>query len=215
LRSFHARRGRLGDRRTAAIERLWPDYGIEPSGEQLDLGQTFGAPVVLEIGFGMGDATVEMAGSDPATGVLACDVHDAGVAHLLLAVEEQGLENVRVCHGDAFELLRQRVPEGSLAGVRIFFPDPWPKARHRKRRLIQPPFVALLASRLGAGGFVHCATDWPDYAEQMLAVLSDEPLLRNAHEGFAPTAGDRATTRYERRGLAKGHSITDLVFIRA
>lgn len=216
VRSYHARRGRLRVERATALKELMPRYGVAPHGDPLDLAELFGTdtPVVLEIGSGMGDATAAMALADSETGILACEVHDAGVANLLQTLAAEGLENVRVLHGDAVELLHQRVPAGALAGVRVFFPDPWHKARHRKRRLIQPAFASLVSSRLSPGGYLHCATDWSDYANQMLEVLSAEPRLRNIHEGFAPDTRDRPVTRYEQRGIGKGHQIYDLVFTR-
>ncbi len=172
-----------------------------------------GRPVVLEIGFGLGHATVEMARAEPGTGIVAVDVHTPGVARLLLEVEQHGLDNVRVVHDDAVELLRERVAESSLAAIRIFFPDPWPKARHHKRRIVRPDLVRLMASRLRPGGVMHCATDWAPYAEVMLEVLTAEPLLRNAYDGPAPRL-ERPLTKFERAGIERGHEVTDLVFVR-
>jgi tRNA (guanine-N7-)-methyltransferase len=184
-----------------------------PAG-RLDVATLFGGrPVVLEIGFGLGDATVEMARADPATGIVAVDVHTPGVARLLLAVAEHRLDNVRVVHDDAVELLRQRVDESSLAAIRVFFPDPWPKARHHKRRIVRPDLVRLMASRLRPGGVIHVATDWAPYAEVMLEVLGAEPLLRNAYDGLAPRL-ERPMTKFERAGLEQGHEVADLVFVR-
>jgi len=192
-------------------------------GQMLDLPALFGAgvPVVLEIGFGMGEATLAMAQQRPDSGILAIDVHTPGVGQLLAGISDAGLTNVRVMHQDAVEVVHDMVAPDSLAGVRIFFPDPWPKARHHKRRLIQPPFVSLLCTRLQLGGFVHCATDWSPYAEQMLAVLSAEPGLtgtsassRGIDEPAAERPHARPLTRFERRGLARGHPVVDLVFTR-
>jgi tRNA (guanine-N7-)-methyltransferase len=204
---------------TAAQARGFEQWGerylLPVDGRPLDLGQHFGGrPVVLEIGFGMGEATAELAAGDPATGVLAVDVHTPGVGNLLAAVGDGGLDQVRVMQGDAVEVVRDMLAPAVLHGVRIFFPDPWPKSRHHKRRLVQGPFVRLLADRLAPSGFVHCATDWPPYAEQMLEVLSAEPLLTNCFEGFAPRPDDRPLTRFERRGLRHGHPVADLVFAR-
>ncbi len=216
VRSFHPRRGRLTPTQRDALERLWPRYGIDVDCRPLDLAARFGpgVPVVLEIGPGMGEATAALAAAQPQVGVLAVDVHTPGLGQLLHYVERDRLPNVRVARGDAVEVLRDMLGPGSLSGVRVFFPDPWPKTRHHKRRLVQPGFAALVAGRLAAGGFVHCATDWPPYAAQMLAVLSAQPLLRNDHPGPAPRPPDRPLTRYERVGLAQGRPVTDLCFTR-
>jgi tRNA (guanine-N7-)-methyltransferase len=216
IRSFHPRRSRMTQRSADAIERLWPLFGIDVVDQPLDLSKTFGAgvPVVLEIGSGMGEAAAAIAAADPNAGVLAIDVHTPGLGSLLARVEDAGLTNVRVAQGDAVDLLRDMLAPGSLSGVRIFFPDPWPKARHHKRRLVQPRFIELLVSRVAVGGFVHCATDWADYGQQMLTVLSAEPALVNCHEGFAPRPMSRPYTRFERAGLAKGHQVVDLMFRR-
>jgi tRNA (guanine-N7-)-methyltransferase len=195
-----------------AVARLLPRYGL-PAGP-LDPGSLFGGrPVAMEIGFGLGHATLEMAQEDPGTGIVAVDVHTPGVSRLLSAVDELGLDNVRVVHDDAVDLLRTRVPEGSLDAIRIFFPDPWPKARHHKRRIVRPDLVALMASRLRPGGVLHTATDWVPYAESMLEVLTAEPSLRNAYDGTAPRL-ERPMTKFERQGLEAGHEVTDLVFVR-
>ncbi len=216
VRSYHARNGRMTPGRHAAITQLAPRFSVAPNGTPLDLGALFGAgtPVVLEIGFGMGDATAQMAAAEPDVGVLATEVHQAGVSKLLTLVDTIGLTNLRVVYGDAVPFVEERIPPGSLAGVRIFFPDPWRKVRHHKRRLVQPAFVALLASRLVPGGFVHCATDWADYAAKMLTTLSAEPLLVNTHDGYAPRPASRPVTPYERRGVERGHDIVDLLFTR-
>lgn len=215
VRTFHPRRGRVTPSQARALETQADPFLLPVDGRPLDLGALYrGLPVVLEIGFGMGEATADLATRDASLGVLAVDVHTPGVGQLLGLVGERGLDHVRVMQGDAVEVVRDMLPLGSLAGVRIFFPDPWPKARHHKRRLVQPPFVALLATRLVPGGFVHCATDWPDYGEQMLRVLTAEPLLVNDVDGYAPRPADRPLTRFERRGLARGHPVVDLVFRR-
>jgi tRNA (guanine-N7-)-methyltransferase len=197
---------------TDAVARLLPRYGL-PEGV-LDAATLFGGrPVALEIGFGLGHATLEMAQADPGTGIVAVDVHTPGVARLLAAVDDLGLDNVRVVHDDAVELMRTRVPEGSLDAIRIFFPDPWPKARHHKRRIVRPDLVALMSSRLRVGGVLHTATDWVPYAESMLEVLDAEPSLRNRYAGAAPRL-ERPMTKFERQGLELGHEVTDLVFER-
>lgn len=212
IRTFHPRRGRVTTTQTEALRTLLPRYAV-PEG-RLDASTLFGGrPVVLEIGFGLGHATVEMAQADPGTGIIAADVHTPGVGRLLGEIEAHGLDNVRVLHGDAVELLRERVDDGALAGVRAFFPDPWPKARHHKRRLVRPDLVSLIASRLRTDGVLHVATDWEPYAEAMLEVLDAEPLLRNAYERWAPRL-ERPLTKFERAGLEKGHEVRDLVYER-
>nr|WP_234347779.1 tRNA (guanosine(46)-N7)-methyltransferase TrmB [Streptomyces specialis] len=216
IRSFQPRRSRVTSAQRDALLRLWSRWGLEIDGrERLDLGALFdGLPVVLEIGFGMGEATAEMAAADPGTGILATDVHTPGQGNLLRLAEQRGLTNVRVANGDAVILLREMIAPGALAGVRVFFPDPWPKKRHHKRRLVQPEFVELVASRLAPGGFLHCATDWEPYAEWMLEVLSAGSSFTNTADGggFARRPADRPLTRFERQGLAKGHVVRDLVF---
>lgn len=218
IRTFHPRRGRLSGRHLDALDRLWPTYGLvvpETPEALVDLSTLFGrrAPVVLEIGFGMGDATVAMAAADSGRDYLAVEVHTPGIANLLAVIERRALTNIRVARGDAIELLRC-LPDASLDGIHAFFPDPWPKARHHKRRLIQPAHAALLRSRLTPGGTLHCATDWSDYAEQMRQTLTDDPGLVNGFAGYAPRPDHRPMTKFERRGLAAGHPIFDLVFHR-
>ncbi len=206
----------MSDVHHEALATLVGRWGLEPAGPLLDLPAVFGreGPVVLDIGCGMGESARAQAAADPATSVVAVDVHTRGIATLLRHVEEDGLDNVRVVLGDAVELLEQRIGHASLTGARIYFPDPWPKARHRKRRLVQPDFVALLVDRLAPGGFVHCATDDMDYAHQMLEVLGAEPRLQNPFGGFAPRpipgAVQRPVTKYERRARRLGHSVRDV-----
>ena len=182
----------------------------------LDFDAAFGrrAPRVVEIGFGMGDATAQIAQGRSDTDFLGIEVHPPGVGALLQRIEERGLPNLRIVQHDAVEVLEQMVAPGALSGVHVFFPDPWHKKRHNKRRLIQPAFVALLASRLDSGGYLHCATDWQPYAEQMLEVLSAEPALRNRFDGYAPRPDYRPLTKFENRGLQLGHGVWDLVFER-
>jgi tRNA (guanine-N7-)-methyltransferase len=212
IRTFHARRGRISAAQAEAVRTLLPVHGV-PDGV-LDVDALFdGRPVVVEIGFGLGDATVEMAEADPGTGIVAVDVHTPGVARLLLALEPRGIRNVRVVHGDAVLLLRDQVPPDSLGGVRAFFPDPWPKARHHKRRLIRADLVALIASRLRPEGVLHVATDWAPYAESMREVLDAEPALRSCYAGPAPRL-ERPLTKFEVQGLEKGHEVVDLVYAR-
>ncbi|SHL19237.1 tRNA (guanosine(46)-N7)-methyltransferase TrmB [Actinacidiphila paucisporea] len=219
IRSFHARRGRITQAQAAAIDRHWDMWGVELDGSPLDLAALYGSaamPVVLEIGFGMGDATAQMAAAEPATGILAVDVHTPGQGNLLALADRAGLTNVRVANGDAVVLLRDMLAPASLSGLRVYFPDPWPKAKHHKRRLIQPSFLALVTPLLRPGAVVHCATDWEPYAEQMLDVLSAATGLANAHPatGFAPRPDFRPMTKFERQGLAKGHVVRDLLFTR-
>lgn len=216
VRSFVMRRGHLSDGQKRAYDNLLPTWGIPYRNGPLDFAEAFGrqAPVVLEIGFGMGDSTAQIAAASPGTDFLCIEVYTPGVGSLLRRIDEQGLANIRIIQHDAVEVLRDMIRPDSLAGVHVFFPDPWPKTRHHKRRLIQPAFVAQLASRIAPGGYLHCATDWEDYAIQMLDVLSAEPLLRNTVDGFAARPEHRPPTKFERRGLRLGHGVRDLVFTR-
>ncbi len=218
VRTFHPRRGRMGARHAEALAALWPRFGLAVRDDDrtpVDPVALFGraAPVVLEIGFGMGDATAAMAAADPDRDYLAVEVHTPGVAALLALVGEHGLTNVRVAHGDALTLVARLAP-GSLDAVHVFFPDPWPKARHHKRRLVQPEHVAALARRLRPGGVLHCATDWPHYAAAMAETLDAEPLLRRRAgvEGVRPA--HRPVTKFERRAVAAGRPVTDLIYQR-
>ncbi|MFJ3986005.1 tRNA (guanosine(46)-N7)-methyltransferase TrmB [Streptomyces fungicidicus] len=219
IRSFQPRRSRVTAGQADALQRLWPAWGFDIDGSRrLDLAEFFGNgnPVVLEIGFGMGEATAAMAAADPATNILAVDVHTPGQGNLLNLADQRGLTNVRVGNGDAIILLREMLAPGSLGGLRVYFPDPWPKKRHHKRRLIQPEFLTLAATRLAPGAVLHCATDWEPYAEQMLEVLTAHPGFENtqADGGFAPRPGFRPRTRFEGQGLEKGHVVNDLLFRR-
>ncbi|MEV0262966.1 tRNA (guanosine(46)-N7)-methyltransferase TrmB [Streptomyces sp. NPDC050617] len=220
IRSFQPRRSRVTAGQGDALRRLWPKWGLDIDGlRELDLGELFGdpeLPVVLEIGFGMGEATARMAAADPGTGILACDVHTPGQGNLLSLAERGGLSNVRVANGDAIILLREMLVPDALAGMRVYFPDPWPKKRHHKRRLIQPEFLALAATRLAPGAVLHCATDWEPYAEQMLEVLDADPHFENVEPGggYAPRPEYRPLTRFEGQGLDKGHVVHDLLFRR-
>ncbi|UCM91810.1 tRNA (guanosine(46)-N7)-methyltransferase TrmB [Streptomyces marincola] len=220
IRSFQPRRSRVTHAQREALLRWWPRRGLEvDGGSRIDPAELFGGlPVVLEIGFGMGEATAEMAAADPGTGILAVDVHTPGQGNLLRLAEEAALTNVRVANGDAMILLREMLPPAALAGVRVFFPDPWPKKRHHKRRLVQPEFVELAASRMAPGAVLHCATDWEPYAHWMREVLDASPSFVNAApggpDGFAPRPQDRPRTRFERQGIAKGHVVRDLRYRR-
>jgi tRNA (guanine-N7-)-methyltransferase len=218
IRSFQPRRSRVTAGQADALQRLWPKWGLDIDGHPLDLRDLFGDdhPVVLEIGFGMGEATAQMAAADPATNVLAVDVHTPGQGNLLNLADHNGLSNIRVANGDAIILLREMLAPDSLDGLRVYFPDPWPKKRHHKRRLIQPDFLTLAATRLRPGALLHCATDWEPYAEQMLDVLTAHPGFENtqADGGFAPRPDFRPLTRFEGQGLDKGHVVNDLLFRR-
>jgi tRNA (guanine-N7-)-methyltransferase len=216
IKSYVLRAGRMGTGQQRALDELAPRYvlGFEP--RPLNAAKVFGrrAPLVVEIGFGMGQATAAIAQADPDSDYLGIEVHAPGVGALLQRIDEQRLTNVRIVQHDAVEVLTAMIAPQSLAGLHVFFPDPWPKKRHWKRRLIQPPFVALAASRLATGGTLHCATDWQPYAEQMLEVLSAEPLMVNTADGYAPRPAHRPETKFERRGTALGHGVWDLVFRR-
>ena len=216
IRSFVVRAGRMGTGQQKALDTLGPQFVLTYAATPLDPQQVFGrqAPWVLEIGFGMGDATAAMALASPYKNFLGVEVHTPGVGALLKHIGEKSLTNLRIIQHDAVEVLSHMIPPGSLAAVHIFFPDPWHKKRHHKRRLIQPPFVQLVASRLAPQGIFHCATDWEPYAQQMLEVLQAEPSLRNTVEGFAPRPEVLPLTKFENRGLKLGHGVWDLVFQR-
>ena len=200
-----------------AIETLWPRYGVEHGPALLDFERTFGrrAPVVLEIGFGMGETTAAIADARRDTDFIGVEVHGPGVGALLARLDAACLSNVRVVRHDAVEVVADMIAPDSLAGVHVFFPDPWPKKRHHKRRLLQPAFVHALAGRLAPGGCFHAATDWEDYAHEMLVAFAAEPLLRNTAEGFAPRPATRPLTKFEARGQRLGHAVFDLLFRRA
>lgn len=218
IRSFVLRQGRMTPAQQRAFDAHWARYGLDYTGRPRDLAATYGrvAPVVLEIGFGNGEQLHAAARADPATDFLGIEVHGPGVGRLLNAAAADGLANLRVMRHDAVEVLRDEIGEGALAQLRVWFPDPWHKTRHHKRRLIQPAFTALAASRLARGGVLHLATDWQDYATHMLAVLDACPALRNtAGPGqYAPCPPWRSETRFERRGRRLGHGVWDLVHVR-
>jgi len=217
IKSFVLRQGRISNAQQRSYDALLPRYGIPYSEAQLNLDEAFGrsAPKILEIGFGMGEATAHIASHHPQNDYLCVEVHTPGVGSLLKQVEELGLSNIRIVQHDAVEVLRHMLAPASLDGVHIFFPDPWHKKRHNKRRLIQPELVALLCERLKPGGYVHMATDWQDYAEQVLAVFSAEPRLVNTAESYAPRPEYRPATKFEQRGLRLGHGVWDIVFRRS
>lgn len=220
LRTFHPRRSPLSRDRQDALARLWPTLGFSvhdesapypSSGGLLDPVALFGrdAPLVVEIGSGMGETTAAMAAADAGRDYLAIEAHLPGIAHLLGLIDTLGLTNVRVAHGDALELLRRAIAPDSLDAVHVYFPDPWPKARHHKRRIIQPSHVELLRSRLRVGGTLHCATDWLEYAEQMRDVLAADPGLSSS--GLVPRPDHRPVTKFEQRGLDLGHPVHDVI----
>jgi tRNA (guanine-N7-)-methyltransferase len=217
IRSFVRRTGRLTPSQQRALTELWPQYGVDFKAALLDFDALFSrhAPRVLEIGFGNGDTLVQQATADPALDFIGIEVHEPGVGHCMLKARDAGISNLRIVRHDAIEVLEQQIPPQSLRRVNIYFPDPWPKKRHHKRRLIQPTFLKLLHSRLESGGALHIATDWANYAEHIDEVLADSPLFtcdeRRDHDGEQPL--DRPSTKFELRGLRKGHRITDWRYI--
>ncbi len=216
IRSFVRRAGRMGPGQQRALDELGPRFVLPFRRETLDFAATFGraAPTMLEIGFGMGDATAQIAAALPQTDFIGIEVHAPGVGALLKRIGEMGLTNLKLVQHDAVEVLESMIPPQSLAGVHIYFPDPWHKKRHHKRRLIQPGWVQQLVTRLAPDGYLHCATDWQPYAEQMLEVLSAETALVNTAEGFALRPAWRPQTKFESRGLKLGHGVWDLLFRR-
>lgn len=219
IRSFVRREGRLTPGQQRAFTRGWPDWGIEYRPVPLDLGQVFGKaqPVFLEIGFGNGEALVEMAGRHPERHYLGIEVHRPGVGHLLLRLEETGCTNVRIIQHDAVEVLDRMLPDQSLAGVYLFFPDPWHKKRHHKRRILQPRLLDRLARVLIPGGLFHVATDWEDYARHMMTVLGKDATRFENTAGpgrFATRPDERPQTKFEQRGRRLGHQVRDLIFRR-
>jgi len=216
IRSFVVRAGRMGPGQVRALAELGPRFVLPFAAQRADFDAAFGrnAPRVLEIGFGMGDATAAIAQALPGTDFIGVEVHTPGVGALLKRIGEMNLSNLRLIQHDAVEVLEHMIAPDSLAGVHVFFPDPWHKKKHNKRRLIQPEFVHRLVDRIAPGGYLHCATDWQPYAEQMLEVLSAEPLLRNTAAGYAPKPDYRPLTKFENRGLKLGHGVWDLVFSR-
>jgi tRNA (guanine-N7-)-methyltransferase len=216
VRTFVLRQGRMSPAQQRALDELLPRLGVAFAPKALDFDHLFGrhAPTILEIGFGMGETTAEIAKARPDDNFLGVEVHGPGVGGLLKRVDALGLTNVRVIRHDAVEVLAAMIATASLAGIHVFFPDPWPKKRHHKRRLLKPVFVHELALRLTPGGYLHAATDWEDYADEMLAVLSAEPLLVNTVAGFAARPAYRPLTKFETRGLRLGHRVRDVIFRR-
>lgn len=217
IRSFVLRQGRLTKGQERALETGWPLFGVDYTPQTLNLAQLFqrdDAPRILEIGFGMGESTAKIAQTLPERDFLAVEVHTPGVGSLLKLIQEQSIGNIRIIQHDAVEVLHNMLPEQSLDGVHIFFPDPWHKKRHHKRRLIQAEFVKLLCSRLKVGAYMHVATDWQEYAEWVLEVLNAEPLLKNTAADYAEKPSYRPLTKFENRGIKLGHGVWDLVFMK-
>jgi tRNA (guanine-N7-)-methyltransferase len=216
IRSFVLRTGRMGSGQQKALDELGPRFVLPYAPEKLDLDVLFqrAADTILEIGFGMGGATAEIASAQPENNYLGIEVHTPGVGALLKQIGERNLTNLRIIQHDAVEVLQQMITDASLTGIHIYFPDPWHKSRHHKRRLIQPAFVATLVEKLKTGGYLHLATDWENYAEQMLEVLSAEGQLINTAANYAVRPAYRPLTKFEQRGLRLGHGVWDLVFRR-
>ncbi len=224
VRSFVVRAGRMGSGQARALATLGPKFmvpfqkSLNPGmGSPADTSHWFGraAPLIIEIGFGMGQATANFAQTNPTLNVLGIEVHPPGVGALLQLLEQQAIPNVRIIQHDAVEVLQESVAPDSVAGIHCFFPDPWHKKRHHKRRLIQPAWVALLASRLKPGGYIHLATDWKPYAQQMLQVLNDQPLLiSQSPGGYVARPASRPITKFEQRGLNLGHGVWDLLYVK-
>ncbi len=216
IKSFVLRQGRVTKAQEEALTNLWPVFGIEPSDTPLDFPTLFGrvAPVTLEIGFGNGDSLAQMAAAAPERDFIGIEVHTPGVGHLLKLIGDMGLQNVRVMNTDAVEILRQRIPAHSLDRVQLFFPDPWHKKKHHKRRIVQLPFVSLLASRLQTGGVFHMVTDWENYAEYMAEVMQTSPDFVNLapQPPYSPRPDTRPLTKFENRGLKLGHGVWDLLY---
>ena len=219
IRSFVRRDGRITPAQSRALKELWPRYGIDLIEAPIDFARLYGrsAPVILEIGFGNGDALLASAKAHPDMNYLGIEVHRPGVGGLLRHLEAEALDNVRIILADAKDVLAKHIPDGSLAGMQLFFPDPWPKKRHHKRRLVQPDFAALMARKLKPGGYIHLATDWQDYATQMVSVLSQTPGLQGAsRNGPAQEySSNRPVTKFETRGKKLGHEVWDMVFYRS
>ncbi len=216
IRSFVLRQGRVSNAQQRAHETLLPQFGIPYAPQLINLDAVYGrsAPKILEIGFGMGETTAVIAAAHPENDYLGIEVHTPGVGSLLKEIGERELANLRIIQHDAVEVLANMIAPSTFDGAHVFFPDPWPKKRHHKRRLLQPPFVSLLAGRLKPGAYIHVATDWEEYAVQVLEVLSGEPQLKNTADGFAPRPDYRPQTKFETRGLKLGHGVWDIIFRR-
>jgi tRNA (guanine-N7-)-methyltransferase len=216
IRSYVLRQGRISHAQQRARDTLMPEFGIAYAPNLLDFETVFErtAPTILEIGFGMGETTADIAARHPETNFLGIEVHSPGVGSLLKQIDERHLENVRILQHDAVEVVHDMIAPLSLHGIHVFFPDPWPKKRHHKRRLLQAGFVSELATRLEPRGYLHVATDWQEYAEHILQVLSAEPLLANTADSYLVRPEHRPLTRFEERGLKLGHDVFDIVFLR-
>jgi tRNA (guanine-N7-)-methyltransferase len=217
IRSFIRRQGRLTQGQQYALSHHWDKYCLDPQ-VAYDFAEVFGrvAPIIMEIGFGNGESLAKMAADNPDTDYIGIEVHRPGVGHLMMLLDQQGLTNVRIyCH-DAIDILEHKLPDASLAGVHLFFPDPWPKKKHHKRRIVRPSFIALLLKKLKVGGYFHAATDWENYAESMLEVLSaDSGLINSSETGdYCPRPEYRPLTKFEQRGMRLGHGVWDLIFTR-
>ena len=214
IRSYVLRQGRISRAQQFAFDTLMPKYGLAFSPEYLEFDRIYGrgAQTILEIGSGMGESTAKMAIDNPEKDYLAIEVHKPGVGSLLKLVEESGVENVRIIQHDAVEVLEKMIPDSSLSGIHIFFPDPWPKKKHHKRRLIQPELIDLLCRKLMVDGYIHVATDWEDYAEHILVVMDHEPRLSNTAKGYSDRPDYRPLTKFEQRGIRLGHGVRDIVF---
>jgi tRNA (guanine-N7-)-methyltransferase len=216
IRSFVLRQGRLSQGQERAVATLGPKFVLPFAHAPLNFALAFAreAPTIVEIGFGMGHATADIARQQTDINFIGIEVHTPGVGSLLKMIDERGLTNLRIVQHDAVEVLTHMIPDSSLAGVHIFFPDPWPKKRHHKRRLVQPAWVKQLVRKLQPNGYIHLATDWQDYAEHMLEILRAEPAIKNTASAYAPRPTYRTESNFERKGLAKGHGVWDLVFTR-
>lgn len=215
IRSFIRRQGRATSGQKQALDNHWDKYCLPPAAE-LNLTEAFGrqVPLIIEIGFGNGSSLADMAEANPHNNYLGIEVHRPGVGHLMMLLEQRGINNVRIYHHDAIEILEQKIPDASVSGVHLFFPDPWHKRRHHKRRIVRPSFVELLHKKLIIGGYFHAATDWKDYAKDMLGVLGNSQLLSNSSptQDYCPRPEYRPLTKFENRGLNLGHGVWDLIF---
>jgi tRNA (guanine-N7-)-methyltransferase len=218
IRSYVLRQGRVTEAQQRAFDQLWPRYGLTLDEAQLDLRELFGNtnPITLEIGFGNGESLAEMARQTPEQNYLGVEVHSPGVGHLMIKLDEYACSNVRILQTDAMELLRHHLPASCLSRVQLYFPDPWPKKRHHKRRIVNPEFAGLLSQALVPGGVLHMATDWENYAEQMMEVITAHPDFVNqaGETHFSPRPENRPLTKFEQRGQRLGHGVWDLLFER-
>lgn len=218
IKSFVLRTGRVSNRQQQALDNWLPDYAMSDENTPWCLATEFGreADTIVEIGFGMGASLATMAKQQPDVNFLGIEVHLAGIGSLVASLHDEGINNVRVAPTDAVEIFKTRLEDNSLAGVQIFFPDPWPKLRHHKRRLVQTDFISLLIQKIKVGGFIHCATDWQEYAEHMHSVLSSQSRLKNVQidGGYSPRPETRPLTKFEQRGTRLGHGVWDLIFVR-